>query len=162
MDHSEQLNPIEKERVDLYQSKNPFKGIEPGITGKYTSKTFDFAGIGDLVFYASPNITQVDTKKYFQNPRRIWAELSFPEGTTQEDVDRITLGLAINVQVWKNQSVTLHAEVVNEQKVTFNMASRPYDQVTQRNPLIEDTSFLPQMVIEVTDDVAEEQNEEIS
>lgn len=152
--NSEKLNPHEKERLELYQSKNPFEGIEPSKAGKYTSKTFDFAGVGDLVFYASPNIGQVDTKKYFQNPRRIWAELSFPDGTPQKDIESNSLGLSIIVQCRNNQSIILRPQSPYEQKVLFDIASRPEDTVEPRTSLIEDASFLPEMVIEVTNDLS--------
>lgn len=153
MDNQEKLNLTKKERLDLYQSKNPFKEIEPEVTGKYTSKTFDFAGEGDLVFYASPNIGQVDTRRWFKEPLRIWAELSLPEDSTQEDADRISFGLAINLQVRNNKSVILHSSVVNEQKIVFETATQSDDPTSRTNPLLEDASVLPEIVAEMTDDV---------
>ena len=154
---SENFNKTPQE-VGFYDAIQPFKSIDEGTSGKITVGNYILSGIGDLNFYASPDIENfVDTSKFFENPRRVWVELSLPFETPEDEMEILAKCISINVDT-RNQTLIFKGQPEGS-KIVFDLSRQAQDinfrQKLITNPLIEDTDYLKDMSFEFTDAVDE-------
>ncbi|MDP2632708.1 MAG: hypothetical protein Q8P25_03220 [Candidatus Curtissbacteria bacterium] len=153
MDQSEKSSQTQKE-IGFYYPVMPFNQAIEGASGKIRSECIHLSGTGDLTFYASPNVGQIDTSKLFKDPRKVWVELSLPEDTPPEEVENMAMRIEVSVEVRNNQTIYLNAEIEGPKIIfgvreTYLLSSHKTTTIT--NPLIEDKERLPGMVFEFTD-----------
>lgn len=153
MDQQEKFRQT-PEKIGFYTPVMPFNQAKEDISGKIRSENRHLPEIGDLTFYASPNVGQIDTTKFFKEPVRVWVELSLPEDTPPEEVKNLAIRIGVRVDVRNNQTIYLDAEVdgskiIFAQRETYR--DRKIPPTTIKNPLIEDKRYLPGMVFEFTD-----------
>mgnify|MGYP003396068257 CR=1 FL=1 len=140
--------------IRINDSFQPFLLINEDENGNFETSIWRLSSIGEVKLYASTHLGQPDnkegvgelkTEKFFEDPRRIWAEL-IPNTATAQQLERLSRELVLYYDLNINNSVVIKPRI-KDSKLIFDVSSpdksdKNIRSQDIRNPLLEDKKFV--------------------